>query len=131
MRWKLGADEWVCDRIVGNQACQILAADGRTGRWILRCQLQIQNEIAYIYRDPDALEHPAVLGYRLPASFWRMCYRREEGDFRLKNELTNDPVIFVKSYVGDLHLSWRDSGPHVFHTGYWIIDEHGVAHAYK
>jgi hypothetical protein len=128
MRWKLGDDAWECERIVGK--CQAISADRSSGRLTLRGHLKIDDGTAFVYRDPDTPMHQEVAGQRLPNSFWRICYARGLNMFRLRNEVTQEATLFVLGYVGDLQLSWRDRGSHVFHSGYWIIDSQNMAHAY-
>ena len=128
MRWSALGEEWLCDRIAGH--CQAIQSDGRTGRLTLRGSLSMREGLAIMRRDPDAEYHQVVEGMSLPSSFWRVCYHREGSDFRLRDELAQT-LRFVKGYVGDLHLSWRDAGSHIFHTGHWVIDENNLAHCYE
>jgi hypothetical protein len=118
MRWRIGADEWLCDRIRGR--CQSAGVDCRTGKMFVRGILTFKEEngetIAQIYRDPEAPMQQRVEGMQKPWAFTRLCYNREEKTMRFRNELTGE-LEHVLDYQGDFDLSWRDSGTHVFTTG--------------
>lgn len=60
----------------------------------------------------------------LPSSHWRACFRRSEGDWRTRNERTNQ-LYHVAGYTpgGTLCLNWQDGGSHIFHDGPIYIDK--------
>ena len=82
-----------------------------------------QRETAGVAHKPDTL---------LPESHYRLCYRRANHDWRIRDERKpwNDPeaLIFVAKYMGDLNGNWMDGGSHIFHDGPIYIDENEVAH---
>lgn len=60
----------------------------------------------------------------LPDSHYRICFRRAFGDWRTRNERTNQ-LYHVKGYTpgGILNLNWQDGGSHIFHDGPIYLDE--------
>ena len=128
---------WWFKEVLGD--AQVISTDNREGRINLRGMAILIGERLILYRDPDALPHPQVEGIRREDTHNRLCYRRSGFDWRLRDERktkTNpsDPsnLVFVNGYVGDLHVEWptNDVIGHIFHNGYVIIDEHGIAHFY-
>lgn len=77
----------------------------------------------------EATECPGTM---LPESHYRMCYRREHKDWRLRDERKDwtDPnaLVHVADYEGPINLNWLDRGSHIFHDGAVFIDENNIAH---
>lgn len=134
MRWRLGDDEWLCDRIAG--ACDMDSLENM-GHITVRGELQIVNEggqdVAYLWPDPDA-EDEEVEGKVLPDTHWRLCANLKGSDndkWRLRDERSdpmNPDIIHVRGYKGRANVNWLDGGSHVFHDGRIILDEDNVAH---
>ena len=59
----------------------------------------------------------------LPASHWRVCFRRPRGDWRTRNE-RNDKLYHVAGYTpgGIMNINWKDGGSHIFHDGPIYMD---------
>ena len=66
----------------------------------------------------------------LPDSHYRLCYRRQFGDWRLRDERTAE-LYHVENFAGDgdaTQVTWMDGGSHIFHDGPIYLDENNVAH---
>ena len=63
----------------------------------------------------------------LPESHYRLCYRRPQRDYRMRDERSGD-LYHVKGYAGDINLNWLDGGSHIFHDGKVFLDENYIAH---
>ena len=80
--------------------------------------------------------HPIVEGLERPVSLYRTCYRRSDRKWRARDERKDweaeGAMIAVNDVVGDFHVEWRltDRVAHIFHQGWQVIDEAGVAHLY-
>ena len=65
-------------------------------------------------------------------SHFRLCYRRANEDWRIRDHTVPwghpDALIFVYTYMGDLNGNWMDGGSYIFHDGPIYIDENEVAH---
>jgi len=115
---------------------QVLSCDNKRGRLNLRAIAQIHGETLTMWRDPDAPPHEEVEGIRREKTHNRLCYRRQSQEWRLRDERMDwnhpDALVLTKSYVGDLNAEWHanDSIAHIYHNGYAIIDDDGVAHLY-
>ena len=114
---------------------QVLSCDNKRGRLNLRAIAQINGETLTMWRDPDAPPHEEIEGIRREKTHNRLCYRRASQEWRLRDERMGnhpDALIFTKSYVGDLNAEWHknDTIAHIYHNGYAIIDDDGVAHLY-
>lgn len=121
-RFRLGSDEWRCDRLAGR--AEVVATDGRTGRLTLRGKLDVTDGVASMWTAKDA--EPDELAEGGHDSHWRMCYARDVKGWRLRDERTGDLTI-VRDYKGIVNLNWFDQGTHVFHDGKAnVID--GVCH---
>jgi hypothetical protein len=131
-----------------------------SGRMNLWGMARSDGETLTLYRDPDAKPHPTVEGgLELPATNNRLCYNRQELNWRLRDQRLTDRIYqayleqtkssqrsmalamqdkrtlrLVKSYVGDWACSkpYADRAAHVFHgpDGWVVIDEDNVAHLY-
>ncbi len=88
----------------------------------------IQEPDNYLY-EQDAAEVPGTM---LPERHYRLCYRRANEDWRLRDERKSwtDPtaLIHVAGYEGDINLNWLDHGSHIFHDGQVYMDENNIAH---
>jgi len=150
MRFRLGADTWLADRLVGQWDFQDAE---RSGRCMVRCLLQVKGETAYVYLpgvSPSHVEggacditpahdhstcqvgtdHPFPNGRE---SHWRLCYARERAEanaddyWRLRDERTGE-LWFVTGYRGPVNINYFDKGSHVFVDGSAFVDEDGLAH---
>ena len=114
----------------------VVSTDNEVGRLYLRASARIVGDSLTMARSPDAKPHPIVSGIQRGPTYNRMCYRRSQMDWRLRDEKApwdaNDSVTFVKSYVGDMNISWdrKDEIAHVFHNGWILIDDSNIAHLY-
>ena len=115
---------------------QLLSCDNKRGRLNLRAMAQINGETLTMWRDPNAPPHEEVEGIKREKTHNRLCYRRATEEWRLRDERMDrhhpDALVLTKSYVGDLNAEWHraDSIAHIYHNGYAIIDDDGVAHLY-
>ena len=68
----------------------------------------------------------------LPESHYRLCFRREHHDWRLRDErkpwTDSTALIHVAGYEGDVNINWLDHGSHIFHDGKVYMDENNIAH---
>ena len=115
---------------------QLLSCDNKRGRLNLRAIAQINGETLTMWRDPDAPPHEEVEGIRRGKTHTRLCYRRQSQEWRLRDERMDwnnpDALVLTKSYKGDLNVEWHrdDSVAHIYHNGYSILTDDGVAHLY-
>ena len=134
MRIIIDGKTWHFKEYLGK--AQLTGTDSKRGRIHLRAMARIDGETLTTYRDPSAHPHPEIEGERRESTHNRLCYRRQSGEWRLRDERLdwNDPnaLVFTKSYVGDLNAEWHtnDSIAHIYHNGYVIIDKNDVAHLY-
>lgn len=66
----------------------------------------------------------------LPDSHYRMCFRRAYGDWRLRDERTQE-LYHVENFDGGdavTQVTWMDGGSHIFHDGPIHLDENNIAH---
>jgi len=128
---------WWFKELLGD--AQVISTNNAEGRINLRGMAVLVGERLILYRDPEAVRHPEIEGIRRETTYNRLCYRRSAFDWRLRDERKtktnpNDPnnLVFVNGYVGDLHVEWpvEDVIGHIFHNGYVVIDEDGIAHFY-
>ena len=148
MRFRLGDDAWLVDRLVGQWDFQDTK---RSGHCIVRCLLQVRGETAYVYLPGVEAAHVSGACDLTPAhdhstcevatendfpqgreSHWRLCYAREKADagqddfWRLRDERTEE-LWFVNGYRGPVNLNYFDKGSHIFVDGKAYVDEEGVA----
>ena len=150
---------WWFKHMVGHP--RVVGTDNSEGRIYLTGRALLQGDTLYLYRPKDSLDitHLPVTNHfesicaltgptdmdrretvgvahkpdqLLPASHFRLCYRRANQDWRIRDHGLPwghpDALIFVYTYVGDLNGNWMDGGSHIFHDGPIYIDEHEVAH---
>lgn len=149
MRFRLGDDAWLVDRLVGQWDFQDTE---RSGRCIVRCLLQVRGDTGYVYL-PGVEAHSVEGGacditpahdhstcqvateHEFPQgreSHWRLCYARERadvgvGDFwRLRDERTGE-LWFVNGYRGPVNINYFDRGSHIFIDGPALVDGEGIA----
>ena len=134
MRVIVGGRTWHFKELLGR--AQILGTDSKRGRINLRAMARIDGETLTIFRDPGALPHQEVEGERRESTHNRLCYRRQSQEWRLRDERMPwehpNALRFTKNYIGDLNAEWHmsDQVAHIYHNGYAIIDDDGVAHLY-
>jgi hypothetical protein len=134
MRIVIGGWEWWFKEYLGK--AQVLSCDNKRGRLNLRAIAQINGETLTMWRDPDAPPHEEVEGIRRGKTHNRLCYRRQSQEWRLRDERMDwnnpDALVLTKSYKGDLNVEWHraDSVAHIYHNGYSILTDDGVAHLY-
>lgn len=121
---------------------QVLSADDRTGKMYIRAIPLLEEEVLYLYRDPDSLPHEQVkkedIEEILRPTNNRLCYFREENPpcWRVRDErmpwMEESSLRFVSNYVGDIAIEWNqtDKIAHIFHKGQIILDKDDVAHFY-
>jgi hypothetical protein len=113
----------------------VTGTNNEKGRILMRGAAELDGEWLSLWRPDDAVAHPVVDGQVFPRARWRLCYRRSNRDWRLRNEDLPwnhpDSLHFVTGYVGDLNGNWfGDRVAHIFHHGTWIKDKDGLAHLY-
>ena len=98
---------------------------------------RIENETLTLYRDPKAPPHPMVDGgVRREPSLNRLCYRRADAKWRLRDEKADwnapDALVIVSGMVGTLVALWspNDQIAHIFHDGFVVVKD-GLAHLYE
>jgi len=134
MRIAIGKKKWWFKEYLGKAV--VVGTNNKLGRLHLRASALMDNETLIMYRPSNAEPHSLVEGDRIRVTHNRLCYRRSSEDWRLRDERLQweDPeaLKFVKSYVGDLSAEWetRDRIAHIYHNGYTVIDNEGIAHLY-
>jgi hypothetical protein len=134
MRIIIDSQKWWFKELLGSAICT--HADNRKGRLHFYGGARIDGETLTLYRPPDAPVHPIVEGLERPVSLYRTCYRRSDQKWRARDERmaweAEGAMIPVSDVVGDFHVEWRisDRVAHIFHQGWQVIDEAGVAHLY-
>jgi len=119
---------WFTKQMVGKG--RMVGTDCNIGRMYMRCRAQMVGEQVFLYYPKEGatqMNLDEMEGQKLPDSHWRLCYHRAGRDWRLRNERTGE-LTFVKDYVGNLVVNWKDQGSHIFHDGSVILDKNGVAH---
>jgi len=116
---------WFNEKLTGD--AMLIRADHENGRIMLRGALQVNNGEGFIYLPPDADFPPYEVAQTLPYSHYRLCYRRSNKDWRLRDERRNI-LTFVSDYQGIINLNWWDELSHIHHDGWVEIDTEGVAH---
>jgi hypothetical protein len=51
------------------------------------------------------------------SGYWRLCYRRSNHDWRVRDEDHWDTLHFVSTYRGILNIDWYDHTAHLYHVG--------------
>lgn len=149
MRFRLGDQAWIADRLVGQWDFIDVEASGKCH---VRCLLQMRGGTAYVYlpgKEPSfvptegcdltphhnhdtcmvATDNPFPQGRE---SHWRLCYAREKAEreqddhWRLRDERTGE-LWFVKGYRGPVNVNYFDQGSHIFVDGKAFVDESEVA----
>ena len=134
MRILIGDQKWYFKEYSGKAV--VISTDNEVGRLYIRASASIVGDTLTMDRPPDAVPHPIVSGMQRGPTYNRLCYRRSQTDWRLRDEKMDwdaiDAQIFVKSYVGDMNISWdrKDEIAHVFHNGWILIDDSNIAHLY-
>ena len=149
MRFRLGDEIWLADRLVGQWDFEEVE---RTGRCHVRCLLQIRGETAYVYLPGVEASHVSSDGCDLTPhndhdtclvgtdnpfpqgreSHWRLCYAREKADagddayWRLRDERTGE-LWFVDGYKGPVNINYFDKGSHIFVDGACYVDDELIA----
>ena len=134
MRVVIGSQTWWFKELLGK--CIVVGTDNQKGRIHIRGMARLDDETLTLYRPPQAPVHPLVKGTERQTTHNRLCYRRSNADWRVRDERrpeAADALTFVRSYVGDLSVEWNgaDRVAHVYHNGFVIVDdENKVAHLY-
>ena len=134
MRIFIGNKKWYFKEYSGKAV--VVSTDNEVGRLYLRASARIVGDSLTMARPPDATPHPIVSGLQRGPTYNRICYRRSQTDWRLRDEKMDwdaiDAQIFVKSYMGDMNINWdrKDKIAHVFHNGWILIDNDNIAHLY-
>ena len=149
MRFRLGDDVWLVDRLVGQWDFQDTE---KSGRCVVRCLLQVKGDTAYVYLPGVPITHVSGEGCDLTPhhdhstcqvatdnpfpqgreSHWRLCYAREKADvgdqdfWRLRDERSSE-LWFVKGYRGPVNINYFDKGSHIFVDGPAHVDDEGIA----
>jgi hypothetical protein len=104
---------------------------------MLRGLARIEDETLTLYRDPKAKPHPfADGGVRREKTLNRLCYRRMDSQWRLRDEKAEwnaqGALIIISNMVGDMVClkSRNDQVAHVFHDGFVVVKD-GLAHLYE
>lgn len=143
MRAIIGMDKWWFKELLGRAVLK--GTDNLKGRINLQASAILTGDQLVLYR-PDAPAHPSVKGMEYPSTHNRLCYRRSDLDWRLRDERKTQQgdlsaIVFVKGYVGDLRVEWPSQDPvaHIYHRGSWTLcdpgcflhDDGGYAHLYE
>ena len=133
MRIIIEGQKWWFKELLGKAV--VTGTDNQKGRINLRAMARLGGETLTLYRPPKALPHPVVEGEQRDSTHNRLCYRRSSRDWRLRDERNPqaaDALVFAQGYAGDLSAEWdnRDRVAHIYHNGWSVIDEHGIAHLY-
>jgi len=143
MRVIISGQPWWFKELLGR--CVLTGTDNAKGRINLRGQAVLTGEQLVLYRAADAEKHPWVKGTAHAATHNRLCYRRANLDWRLRDERETQKgnlgaIAFVQGYCGDLNVEWptQDATAHIFHNGPWthcdtgcpVHPSGGYAHIY-
>lgn len=130
MRFHYGDDTWLIESLKGSW--EILGTDSATGHLIVRCKLYIDEQghaTVWTPKDVDIEAYTCDLPENASESHWRLCYNRQAGHWRLRDERTQELLSNdILDYRGVMSVNWFDGGPHVFSDGKAHIDSEGVAH---
>jgi len=108
--------------------CDVVWSDDENGRLHIEVdELVVEDELAQVYQDlkPAYIPEGAV---QLPiADLVRICYRRSQQDWRIRDENGSGLTTFVNSIRGQLLLDWHDHGSHLFgRNDVWLHE--GIAY---
>ncbi len=145
MRAIIGGQKWWFKEFLSQQPIEVIGTDNARGRINMRGMGVLTVDQLVLYRAPDSKPHPWVKGLSHAASYQRLCYRRANLDWRLRDERETkkgnlSAIKFVKGYVGDMQIEWEhnDKVAHVYHIGPWTLcdpgcflhEDGGYAHLY-
>lgn len=130
MRAIIGMKKWWFKELLGRAV--LVDTDNKKGRINVQAKAVLTDEQLVLYRPADAEKHLWVKGRAYPSTHNRLCYRRSNLDWRLRDEReTNkgnlEAIVFVKGYTGDLNVEWpsQDAIAHIFHRGPWVHCDSG------
>lgn len=144
MRAIISEQGWHFKELLGHAV--IVGTDSDRGRMNVRAAAVILGPQLTLFRPDDADRHPWVKGVAYASAFQRLCYRRAERDWRLRDEDKTragdlSAIRFVQGYVGDWDIEWDMNDPiaHLYHRGPWTLcdpgcylhKDGGYAHLYE
>ncbi len=121
-------NEYLCTEAEGY--CWIVDTDNERGRIYVLGKLELENEFAFVscnsnIEDVIIPEGSVEVG---TGNYARMCWRKNQTDWRLRDENGNGQVKFVNTYRGLWLLDWHDHQAHLFHKGRTFISPDNTAH---
>jgi len=137
VRWSRSQKRFVWEGMEGQETavayeadglCEVVATDNEQGRLHVAVDdLVMDGENLFAVQHPMKVSIPEGAEKLEGAGRWRICYRRSQLDWRLRDEDGSGKVTFVTSYRGQMRLAWYDHAAHLFHLGEaWWLD--GIAY---
>jgi len=105
--------------------CEVVETDNAQGRLhMVVDDLIMDGENLFAVQHPMVVSVPEGAVKLDGAGRWRICYRRAQEDWRLRDEDGSGKVTFVSSYRGQMRLNWHDHAAHLFHMGEaWLYED--------
>lgn len=144
MSVRVAGDRFWFKQVLGKAV--VTETNNAAGRIHITAKAELNGETLTLWRPSTVEKHPWVKGTAHPSSYQRLCYRRSDKDWRVRDEVetrkgNQNSLVFVKGYVGDLVIEWPTEDPiaHVFHQGPWtkcdpgcfLHEDGGFAHLYE
>lgn len=131
MRWR-GSDgtELLCREIVsgtgGEGPCAYVKGEhpDRKNHLLVRCAIQVVDDVAYLYPPDDVEAEPYEVVEELPDTHNRICAAVGAEKFRWRDERTGS-LRMVEGVKGWINANWLDGGSHIFHDGPAHLDAEG------
>lgn len=96
----------------------MIRTDNETGRLYVQARVEYSEYVGKIHAhltcDPWLIQAPD--GIVPLTGYWRICFRRQQGDWRIQDESGGD-VTYVDTYEGVINHDWYDETPHLYHIG--------------
>jgi len=116
-----GVEVW-CSEAEG--LCEMVGTDNETGRLHVAVDgLEVEGEFVRAVQEVQEVQLPLGAVELEGAGYWRLCYRRAQQDWRVRDENGSGKVTFVNTYKGQVGLDWHDHAAHLFHKGKMFLFE--------
>jgi len=112
----VSGEETLCKETDGY--AEVLWTDNEQGRLHVEVdEIVMVGDVLYAVQKPFLIHLPEG-AIELPiADRARLCYRRSNHDWRVRDEDGTGKVTFVKAYLGQMMMDWHDKAAHLFHRG--------------
>lgn len=134
VRWSRSQKRFVWEGMEGQETavayeadglCEVVGTDNAQGRLHIAVDdLIMDGENLFAVQHPMVVSVPEGAVKLAGAGRVRVCYRRSQEDFRVRDEDGSGKVTFVHSIRGQMRLNWHDHAAHLFHMGEaWLYED--------